>query len=214
MPVAGIPLLRRVIETARLSHYIDDIIVATTDLVEDDPIEAYSSYLGYKCCRGDSLNVLSRFVGAAEHLKDEDTIVRVTADNPFNWKSMSEKLFDIHISRQKDYTCVDGLSHVVYEFVAVSALRKTVLQQDLSIYDREHVTPYLRNNPHKFDVEIVSADVVGVNADLDKLLTIDTEQDRVFVEKLITDLSLDKQMPDFKEIYKWLLTSTSNMNYK
>ncbi|GAA0193039.1 hypothetical protein GCM10009122_55970 [Fulvivirga kasyanovii] len=210
MPIVRIPLLRRVIETARKLHFIDDIIIATTNLIEDDPIEAYSTYLGYKCYRGDSVNVLDRFVRASKDFDNQDTIVRITADNPLNHVRASKLLFEIHRSENMDYTCVKGLSHVVYEYIKVGALRKAFYNNDLSSYDKEHVTPYLRNNPHLFDIAMITPDVLGVNKELDVKLTIDEVSDRDFVEGMIKDLELDNcQEIEFGKIYNWVLNNTS-----
>ncbi|MGH2564983.1 MAG: cytidylyltransferase domain-containing protein, partial [Ginsengibacter sp.] len=112
IPVAGITLLTRVINMVKELKKIDDIIVATTDLPEDDPIVAISKSLDVKTFRGASLNVMERFYDASMDLKEADTIVRFTADNPFNNKAITIELLQKHIEHKNDYTYIDGLSHI------------------------------------------------------------------------------------------------------
>ena len=82
--VNGVPLLKRVIETALQLDLTKDVVVVTSDREEDNPIEAYcKEYLDCSCIRGDLNNVLSRFILAALDLNDEDVLVRLTADNLF-----------------------------------------------------------------------------------------------------------------------------------
>ena len=76
-------LLYYVIKQHQFCNEIDKIVVATTDQKNDDIIENYVNKLGIECYRGDSINVLDRFYQCAKKYSFP-TIVRITADNPFN----------------------------------------------------------------------------------------------------------------------------------
>lgn len=214
MSVAGVPLLCRVINTTKTLEFINDLVVATSSLQQDDPIEAYLNYLNIDCVRGNSSDVLSRFILASNDLKENDHIVRITADNPFNWNIICLKLFKIHVSNNNDYTCVEGLSHVVCEFVKVSSLRTICDEYDLTEYDKEHVTAYFRDNIDKYKVEQVAPHFMGIKKKLDNLLTIDIEKDRELIENMIEDLDLDNRKVDQKDIYNWLLIQIDHQNIK
>lgn len=205
MPLAGIPLLKRVINSVQRSAFIKSIIVATSILPEDDPIEAYCRYLAISCVRGDSKDVLSRFIMAAETLNGSDTIARVTADNPFNRGDISAALYEEHVKGGYDYSYVDGLSHIAYELINVAALLKLKQNKTLTDYHREHVTPYFRDNPQHFKLHNVAPDYNGLQPQTDKLLTVDSADDHDRIEKMIIDTNYDTRPDmDFNEIYQWL----------
>ena len=205
MPVGEISLLARVIKMVKGLQMIDDILIATTDLPEDDPIIAVSKSLNVKTFRGSSLDVLDRFYNASLDMKEEDTVVRFTADNPFNYKIVTYDLLKRHLESNNDYTYIDGLSHVVAEFIKVRALREVVKIGRLDNFDREHVTPYLRKHKDLFKVSMFEADYMGLRHDLDKLLTIDNREDVDRIEHLIEHLKIGDENPEnFSEVYDFL----------
>lgn len=205
MPVAGITLLTRVINMVKELKEIDDIIIATTDLPEDDPIVAISKSLDVKIFRGASLNVMERFYNASIDLKEADTIVRFTADNPFNNKAITIGLLQKHIEHKNDYTHIDGLSHIVAEFINVRALRDAFENGRLDNFDREHVTPYFRKHANVFKIETLPADYLNLRHDLDKYLTIDNREDIDRFENIIDQLKLGTKTPDdFLKVYEFL----------
>lgn len=196
-------LLANVIDSVRQHQFIDEAIVATTILTEDDAIENECKALEVKCERGDAENVLSRFLSIAKQLKPNDQIVRVTADNPLNNAWVSKQLFDKHLALEADYTCIDGLAHTVYEFVKVKALLKLERYKNLDEADKEHVTKYIREHADKFKVQKIAAEIFGIQPDLDKLLTLDTKEDFERLKALYQELDLHKTA-DFRSIYSYL----------
>lgn len=205
MPVAGIPLLTRVIHMAKGLKNIDEITVATTDLPEDDPIAAVSESRGAKIYKGSSLNVMERFYYASIDMKETDTIVRFTADNPFNNNDITKDLLQKHLDHKNDYTYIDGLSHIVAEFIGVRALREAFENGRLDNFDREHVSPYFRKHSNTFKVEKFPADYLGLRHDLDKYLTIDNREDIDRFEHMINQLNIGNKNPvNFSEVYLFL----------
>jgi spore coat polysaccharide biosynthesis protein SpsF len=70
-----------VIKQLQESKLIDKIVVATTNLEEDNKIVEYSKKLGIECFRGDSKNVLKRHYECAKKFS-MSTIVRIPSDKP------------------------------------------------------------------------------------------------------------------------------------
>lgn len=196
-------LLANVIDSVKRHQFIDDIIVATTIQAEDDAIAEECEILKIKCERGDAENVLSRFLHIAHQLKPSDQIVRVTADNPLNNAKVSKELFEKHLATNADYTCIEGLSHTVYEFVKVEALLKLAEHHNLEPEDEEHVTKYIREHTDEFNVQKIAPECYGIQRDLDKLLTIDTQEDYLRLKNLYQDLDVTNIM-DFSTIYAYL----------
>lgn len=205
MPVSGITLLSRVISMVKELDFIHDIMVATTNLTEDEPIVAVALSQGVKIARGSVLNVLERYYDASSDLHEDDCIVRFTADNPFNNFELTKAVFELHQKAGNDYTHIDGLSHIVAEFITVRALRDIYQNRMPDNFDKEHVTPYFRKHRNEFKVETLPASYGGLRHDLDKYFTIDNGEDLYRIERMITELQLDKNLrPDFDMLYKWL----------
>jgi spore coat polysaccharide biosynthesis protein SpsF (cytidylyltransferase family) len=205
MPVSGLALLTRVINMVKGLKKIDDIMIATTVLPEDDPIVAVAESLGVKIFRGASLNVLERFYGASINLDENDTIVRFTADNPFNNNAITNDLLQKHLDHKNDYTHIDGLSHIVAEFINVRALREAFENGRLDNFDKEHVTPYFRKHKDLFKIETFAADYMDLRHDLDKFLTIDNREDIERFERMINELKIgDKNPVDFSSVYQFV----------
>ena len=201
-PVYGIPLLKRVHH--KVAEIAQEIVIATSNLEEDDAIEAYcKDYLGCKCIRGDADDVLSRFVLACEDLENDDTILRITADNIFYQKEIYDQLLIEHLKSGNDYTGIKGLSHIVPEIINAGAI-KNLDVKELSSYEKEHVTPFFIQNPNMYKTSLVSPDLFGLDSKFSSLLTIDTIDDRERIEKLIQEFEDGKLKFTIKNLYNWL----------
>ena len=203
MAVAGKPLLVRVIQRIRAMPFIDEIIVATTTDAADDPIDAMMRQLGVKVFRGDRSNVLKRFTQATNELEESDCVVRFTADNPLYDPDASAAAFAGHVEFGADYTHIVNLSHVVPEFVQVSALRRLDVEATEQ-YDQEHVTPYLRRHPHLFKIQSLPGDFAGLRPDLDPYLTIDNQTQLEAFENMLHDVETSQQPVAISACYRWL----------
>ncbi|PIE49103.1 MAG: hypothetical protein CSA39_04345 [Flavobacteriales bacterium] len=205
MSVNEIPLLFRVVNVVKRMDFIDEITVATTDLIADDPLESAVKDLNVKLFRGDSLNVLNRFTEAADDLDEHDTIVRFTADNPLYSPSISTEVYKKHLDAKADYTHIDGLSHVVPEFFTVAAIREADKLTN-SNFDKEHVTPFFRKNTHLFKVLKLPNDFEGLRPDLDPYFTIDTNDQLNAFEAMLSALDYDNKAVHLPQLYQYLDT--------
>ena len=81
LPLRGRTVLEWVMARALRCAALDRVVVATTDRPEDDAVAARAESAGLEVFRGDSGDVLSRYVGVLERFPAEG-VVRITADNP------------------------------------------------------------------------------------------------------------------------------------
>ena len=81
LPIVGKPMIELLVERVKASNFVSKVIIATSDLVSDDPLEELSQRLGVDCYRGSLNNVMERITKAAEFY-DCDTIVEILGDNP------------------------------------------------------------------------------------------------------------------------------------
>ena len=201
--VAGKPLMVRVLERVAAMPFVDEVVVATTRNAADEPIAALAEGRGFQCIRGAEEDVLDRFLQAAEGLDEGDCVARFTADNPLYDAHRSSRAFQKHQEGIWDYTHVDGLSHMVPEFIRVEALRRCA-EQAQEAFDREHVTPFLRKHRNEFRVQTLPADFAGLRPDLDKHLSISRQEDLEMFEKMLGDLERSGEQANLDDGYYWL----------
>lgn len=154
LPVLGKPLLAYQIERLRRVRGADEIIIATTTNETDQPIMDLCQRLGVKVFRGSEEDVLSRYFGAAQ-ANDIDIVVRVTSDCPVIDPTViddvihkyQEHLADCdYVSNTLERTFPRGMDTEVFSF---ELLKKVHVEAKLP-HEREHVTPYIYQNPQRF----------------------------------------------------------------
>ena len=174
MDLAGAPLLQRLMERVKRSTLIEEVVVATSDRLENAPIEALCRHLGFSCWRGSEEDVLSRVIDAAG---GADIVIRLTADNPFVDGALVDfvlqKFLDAWPGIHYAANLTDsGFPYGLFvEVVDMDALKMAADSDDPM--DREHVTWHIRQRPSKFKVQTVMSPVKY----LDEGLTIDTTDD-------------------------------------
>ena len=81
LDLAGQPMLSRVVERTRLAKTVDQVVVATTIEISDEPVVELCAARGYACYRGSLYDVLDRYYQAARQFGAK-AVVRITADCP------------------------------------------------------------------------------------------------------------------------------------
>lgn len=192
-PLAGEPMLAHIVRRLeRVAEHVDgryeEVIVATSDSPVDQAIEQMCRRLGVPCCRGSEDDVLARYVTACADLRDDDVVLRATADNPLYCSARTGRLVSEFLVDRLDYLGIENLSYAVPEAIRVGALRQSALCTT-DRYDREHVTPYLRREPPGYRVRILPATWSGLRTDL--RLTVDTPKDMERMHGIFLTLSGD-----------------------
>ena len=144
--------LEHVIRRVKSSEYVDDIVVATTISKDDLRIVEVCAHLGINVYCGSENDVLDRYYQAAKLFKAEN-IVRITSDCPVIDSKIIDEVICLHLKNNVDYTSntlnetyPDGEDVEVFTF---ASLKKAWDNAKLAS-EREHVTPYIRNNPDIF----------------------------------------------------------------
>ena len=130
------------------------IVVATTELEEDDVIVNFLKSYDVEIFRGSSENVLDRFYHCAKKFKFS-TIVRLTADNPLIDPEIVNDAIEKYSNSDCDYltnsvdrTFPNGTEVEIFSFNALETAWKSAKKTS----EREHVTPYFYNNLNKFKI--------------------------------------------------------------
>ena len=147
-------VLEHVIKQLSFCKSISKIIVATTNLKQDDVIEELVKKLEIDVFRGDSSDVLDRYYQCAKKF-NLDNIVRITSDCPLIDPEIVDKVIRKYEIEKFDYvtntlirTFPIGLDAEIFSFDVLEKTWKNAILPS----EREHVTPFIRNKKMDFSV--------------------------------------------------------------
>ena len=150
MPLVNKPVLAHVIERLSYCNMVEKIVVATTNEDSDNPVADYCVSNNIDYYRGSLEDVLDRYYQAAK-IYHADPILRITGDCPVIDPVVVDAVITGYLSGE--YDCYglggefpDGLDCTVFSFSAIEKSWKEAKLQS----EREHVGPYIENNPHLF----------------------------------------------------------------
>jgi spore coat polysaccharide biosynthesis protein SpsF len=176
-------VLEHVIKQLSFSKSIDKIIVATTQLKQDDVIENIVKNLGIDVFRGDSLDVLNRYYQCAKKFSLKN-IVRITSDCPLIDPYIVDKVIKKYETGKFDFvtntlvrTFPIGMDVEIFSF---DTLRKVSNNATL-LSEREHVTPFIRNKKMYFTI----GNIKSIKDHSKIRITLDRKEDFVLIKKII-----------------------------
>lgn len=150
--IKGKTILAHVVERVSQSKYIDQIVIATSNLKQDDNIVKEAKKLGISYFRGSESNVLSRYYHTAIHY-NADIIIRITSDCPLIDPNIIDNLIKFYL--EHDYSVVTNVgidkSNRTYprgldtEIFSFNLLKEAFINAKEN-YQLEHVTPYIYEN--------------------------------------------------------------------
>jgi len=149
--IAGRPMIELLLARLAKSKEVSEIVVATSTDPRNLPLVAAVSALGYRCVQGSEDDVLDRYYQAAKQA-GADVVVRITGDCPLVDPELVDEVIGGYLDNGVDYysnidppTFPDGLDIEVFGF----AFLERAAREAVKPFDREHVTPYLRE-PGRF----------------------------------------------------------------
>ena len=161
LDLQGRPVLEWVVRRGAQAAFVDEVLVATTVNVADDPIEKWCLEHGIACFRGSEFDVLDRFYQASLSVHS-DLIIRVTADCPLIDPKVIDDTIRHFLNTGADFTANRlpppwhrtfpiGLDVEVVSFMNL----KKAWQEAREPFEREHVMPWFYSVPGRFKVEIL-----------------------------------------------------------
>ncbi|WP_044558467.1 cytidylyltransferase domain-containing protein [Azospirillum sp. B4] len=192
LPVAGKPLLAHQVERLRRATLVDEVVVATSDGANDDPISALCQHLGVACFRGSELDVLDRFCRAALAHR-ADVAVRVTGDCPLIDPGLIDQLLALFLAADPplDHASVD-IGHyprgLDAEAISMAALQ-TAWKEATAPFEREHVTPFIYRRPDRFRLGALPPPAGPAPVEMGpQRWCVDTVEDFQLVRRLLEEL--------------------------
>ena len=123
-PIHGKPMIKHMLDRLKLAKSPNKIIICTSTLAQDDPLEKLADQENVLCYRGEAEDVLLRLTSAAEKF-DIETVINCTADNPFVDPFYIDKLYEHHINEANEFTKIEGLPWGAFSYaISAKALRK------------------------------------------------------------------------------------------
>ena len=146
------PMLWYVLKRVKKIKNIDQVILATTNEKQDNILVDLAKKNRIFIFRGSSIDVLDRYYRCAIKY-NADPIIRITSDCPLIDPFIVENILDFYLKNDFDYvsntikpTYPDGLDVEIFSFKTLELAAKNAKMKS----EREHVTPYIKNNPKKF----------------------------------------------------------------
>ena len=151
-PILGRPMLALQLERLARCTRLDDLVVATSDRPDDDPVADLCASEGVPCFRGSLPDVLDRFTLCARKYC-ADHVVRLTGDCPLIDPAFVDLLVDFYFDQCVAYATYcrlpslpDGLDAEIFAFSALEA----AWNEGRDPFEREHVTPFIVRRPERF----------------------------------------------------------------
>ena len=144
-------ILELILERISRAKFISQIIVATTESIQDDIIVEICNNLGYSCYRGSTEDLLSRHYNAVKEL-DADEIIKIPSDCPLIDPSIIDKVITYYQQNKDNFDFVSNLHPQSYpdgndvEIMPFKILEYAYLNSNKK-FEREHTTPYIWDNP-------------------------------------------------------------------
>ena len=172
LPLAGKPLVLRVMEA--LNNINADLRILACPEDSIDTFLPIADEAGFEIIAGPKEDVLERYCMVIRK-HSIDTVIRATGDNPFVFADTANMLFNEASAINADYA---GFLELPYgagvEYVSAKALLRAADEAVLP-QEREHVCPYLYNNPQIFNLYRPAAPMLWRFPDI--RLTVDTQED-------------------------------------
>lgn len=192
--ILGKPVILWDLDRVSFSKLIDEIVVAIpygkeNDIIVDT-IKEYNDKI--VTTRGSENDVLDRYYQAAVQT-NADVVVRITSDCPLIDPAVVDNVIEQFLNDDCEYcsnsltrTYPRGLDTEVFSFKALEKAWNEATKD----YEREHVTPYIIDNPDKFKLLNVANDI-----DLSHLRwTMDTKKDYMFIEAIYKKITSTKKI--------------------
>ena len=196
--LGGEVVLGWVVRAAQAALGIDAVCIATSTDARDDAIVRWAGQNKVVVHRGSEHDVLARYADAAK-ASGAEVVVRLTADCPFLDPQIIAQTVRLRAVTGAAYasnidppTWPDGLDCEVFTVEALLAAATEATRPS----DREHVTPFIRNNRARFPAETLTAPLPGLAGER---WTLDTPTDLAFLGAVAERLKAGRP-PSFLEV--------------
>jgi spore coat polysaccharide biosynthesis protein SpsF len=195
MPLAGKPLLVRMLERLQAARTPSQIIVATTTASSDDPVEELAKQAGVACVRGHPTDLLDRHI-AALRTTDCDAVSKIPSDQPLLDPALVDRVLGTfledpsvdYVSNLHPSTWPDGYDVEVMK----REVLETAWREAKKPMEREHTTPFIWEQPQRFKLKNIEWDR---DLSMTHRLTIDYAEDYELIRRVYDALHVEGKPP-------------------
>jgi spore coat polysaccharide biosynthesis protein SpsF len=204
LPVAGAPLLVRMLERVRAARTPTEVVVATTTDAADQPVRDLARQAGVRCVSGHPTDLLDRHVQAARECglstgspaspasPGGDVVVKIPSDCPLIDPAVLDRVIGCHLERPARYEFVSNLHPATWpdgndvEVMPLAVLAAAWREAEKP-HEREHTTPFIWDQPERFRVGNVRWET-GRDLSMSHRFTVDYPEDYAFVSAVFEAL--------------------------
>lgn len=191
LPLAGKPLLLRMVERVRMARTPMTVVVATTTDPDDTDIRVLCGQHRILCYSGDPFDLLDRHYRAAL-LYDADVVVKIPSDCPLIDPAVIDHVLSYWISNHREYDYVSNLHPASWpdgndvEVMPIAVLYEAWKEASRPL-EREHTTPFIWEQPERFRIGNVHWET-GSDYSMSHRWTIDYPEDYQFIRRVYDHL--------------------------
>ena len=179
------PLIFFLNERLKKCKNVDKIVFAIPNNNKNLRLKKYLKRKNINFFSGSENNVLERYYFASKKFNAK-TIIRITADCPLADYNLIDRFIKIfnkskvdYLSNNLNYSFPHGLDVEVFSY---KSLEKSYLNAK-TVYEKEHVTPYIRKNNSFKKVNLF------LNKDYHQIrLTVDYEKDLIVIKNILKEI--------------------------
>ncbi len=191
LPLAGEPLLCRMLQRVRAATVPFDLLVATSNLAEDQPVRDACRSMDVRCFSGNPTDLLDRHYRAAREMHP-DFVVKIPSDCPLIDPGVIDRVLSYALESAGRYDFVSNLHPPSYpdgndvEVMPVDVLH-TAWHEAKRPFEREHTTPFIWDQPSRFRIGNVLWET-GFDYSKTHRWTIDYPEDYQFIKTVYNEL--------------------------
>jgi len=202
--INGKSLLEIHIQRIQKSDLVDEIIIATTDKPKDSVIASIAESLNIKYFKGSEQDVLDRFYQSVKPIQP-DFIVRLTSDCTLIDANLIDEIIHKALINNLDYysnildpTYPDGQDIEVIKYTALEKAWNRAKEKS----DREHVTPYIKNNSTFVKKKLFMSANHSFDKDYNQVrMTVDYPEDFQVIKALIGSIGEHASWLEYAKLY-------------
>jgi spore coat polysaccharide biosynthesis protein SpsF len=195
-PLSGVPMIIHMLDRLKLAKTPAKIIICTSTLDQDSPLEQIANQQGVECYRGDPDDVILRLTTAAK-LYNVETVINCTADNPFVDPIYIDKLYQHHIKQNNEFSKIEGLPWGVFCYAmsrkAMEKVCEIKAEKDTEVWHGY----FMETDQFKWDALHVTDKAVSWH---DLRLTVDYPEDFALMERIFDELWDGESVFSLREI--------------
>lgn len=191
LSLCGKPLLYRIYERVKRATNSGEVIIITSRSRTDDRIASMCAKFDIPFYRGHLNDLLDRHYKAAKKYK-ADAVVKIPSDCPLIDTHVIDKVIGYYLENSNKYDYVSNLHPASYpdgndvEIMGFNTIETAWKEADRD-FEREHTTPFIWENPHRFRIGNVEWEN-GADYSSTHRWTIDYEEDYVFIRSVFEEL--------------------------